>query len=362
MTLEEAFEIQNRLAVLEFPIVFSVSVFFALFKTYGIPSISKLLVQTGQLADEATASKRAADTGVVLTEVILHHPSSPRAIDGIARMNYLHSTYRKAGKISDADMLYTLSLFALEPIRWTDQYEWRKVNEVERCAMGTYWRYMADAMEIPLTLLHSHKSGWTDGLHFLDELEEWSIAYEAGAMVPAKSNYTVARGTVEVGLFNVPRRLRPMCMPFVSALLSPHLRKAMMFPDPPQWTTATLDVLVCIRKVVLRYLCLPRPYFLRERWWSERASATGRYHAKQFISLPWYVKPTLWARWSPKAWLLRLVRSKVPGDDGGKYHPEGYIISELGPESHKGKGLAEMKATQVRLKDNKTVGCPFARW
>ena len=32
MTLDEAFEIQSRLAVLEFPTIFSVSVFFALFK------------------------------------------------------------------------------------------------------------------------------------------------------------------------------------------------------------------------------------------------------------------------------------------------------------------------------------------
>jgi hypothetical protein len=51
-------------------------VFFALFKTYGIPSISKLLVATGKLSASETASKCAADTGVVITEV-LQYSTSP---------------------------------------------------------------------------------------------------------------------------------------------------------------------------------------------------------------------------------------------------------------------------------------------
>jgi hypothetical protein len=138
MTLQDAHSMQLALAELEFPTVFSVSVFFALFKTYGIPSISKLLVATGQLLDPETASKRAADTGVVITEVVLNKPDSERAISGIAFMNYLHGRYIKAGKISNDDMLYTLSLFVLEPIRWTAKYEWRGVTDFERCAMGVY--------------------------------------------------------------------------------------------------------------------------------------------------------------------------------------------------------------------------------
>lgn len=181
------------------------------------------------MADEATASKRAADTGVILTEVVLHRPSDPRSLDGIARMNYLHGLYRKSGKISDEDMLYTLSLFALEPIRWTKQFEWREVNFVERAAMGTYWRYMGDAMEIPLASLDSAKTGWSDGLHFLEDLEKWSLAYESKFMVPAETNRTVAKGTIDIGLFNVPKIFHGIALPFVAALLQAHLRRAMMF-------------------------------------------------------------------------------------------------------------------------------------
>jgi hypothetical protein len=110
MTLEDAHSIPLALPGLEFPETFLISVFFVLFKTYGIPSISKLLVATGQLSSPELASKRTADTGVVITEVVLNKPDSERTISGIALMNYLHGRYIKAGKISNDDMLYTQSL------------------------------------------------------------------------------------------------------------------------------------------------------------------------------------------------------------------------------------------------------------
>lgn len=50
-------------------------------------------------------------------------------------MNYLHGLYQKSGKISNDDMLYTLSLFVLELRRWIDTYEWRKLTDMEVCAM-----------------------------------------------------------------------------------------------------------------------------------------------------------------------------------------------------------------------------------
>jgi hypothetical protein len=218
---------QLALAELEFPTVFSVSVFFALFKTYGIPSISKLLVATGQLSDSETASKRAADTGVVITEVVLNKPDSERAISGIALMNYLHGRYIKAGKISNDDMLYTLSLFVLEPIRWTAKYEWRGVTDFERCAMGVYWKDLGEAMKISYDTLPSAGQGWRDGLHWLEELEAWSLAYETRNMVPADTNATLAHGTFDIALFNVPSIFKPYGFTIASSLLEPRLQKAM---------------------------------------------------------------------------------------------------------------------------------------
>jgi hypothetical protein len=52
-------------------------------------------------------------------------------------MNYIHSQYQKAGKISNEDMLYTLSVFITEPIRWINDYEWRPMTDMEVCATST---------------------------------------------------------------------------------------------------------------------------------------------------------------------------------------------------------------------------------
>lgn len=50
-------------------------------------------------------------------------------------MNYLHSRYQKANKISNDDMLYTLSLFVLEVERWIRQWDWRSMTPMEICGL-----------------------------------------------------------------------------------------------------------------------------------------------------------------------------------------------------------------------------------
>jgi hypothetical protein len=63
-----------------------------------------------------------------------HHPRSKRILKALARMNYIHSKYQKAGKISQDDLLYTLSVFVTEPITWVGKYEWRSMTEIgEMC-------------------------------------------------------------------------------------------------------------------------------------------------------------------------------------------------------------------------------------
>lgn len=201
-------------------------------QTYGIPSVSSLLVATGQLADVETASKRIADTGVLLLEFALNEPTSERAIQAIARMNFLHAGYQKAGKITNDDMLYTLSLFALEPARWVKKYEWRELTELEQCACGTYWKSMGDAMDISYSNLPSSLAGWKDGLQWLDELKAWSLKYEEAYMVPAATNKQLADSYLEIICTNVSPRLLGPCKKMISVLLGERLQKAMMWARP----------------------------------------------------------------------------------------------------------------------------------
>ena len=86
---------------------------------------------------------------------------------------------------------------------------------------------------------------------------------------------------------------------------------------------------------------------------------SGRYNSVEYLSHPWYVKPTFKRRWGPRALVTRLLGRRLPGDDGNKYAPEGYIFEDVGPDTLKGKGLGEMKETETSLAEARRGGCPF---
>ncbi|OQE31015.1 hypothetical protein PENFLA_c002G04341 [Penicillium flavigenum] len=117
MTAHDAWAIQRDVLTLEFPFIGGQGLQYGLFKTYGISTISKLLIETGQLSTPTKAAKRYADTGCLFTEWIDNAPGSERANAAFVRLNFLHSHYQKADTISNDDMLYTLAVLALEPER-----------------------------------------------------------------------------------------------------------------------------------------------------------------------------------------------------------------------------------------------------
>ncbi|KAL5525280.1 hypothetical protein ACEPAF_9150 [Sanghuangporus sanghuang] len=65
LTPEEAQEIVLRVAQLEMPGLMRFSLVFALFKTYAIPTISEILLQSEQLSGPENVSRCFADTGVL---------------------------------------------------------------------------------------------------------------------------------------------------------------------------------------------------------------------------------------------------------------------------------------------------------
>ena len=117
--------------------------------------------------------KRYVDTTVLIREFCENPPSSERYREAIARMNYIHSVYQQAGRITNDDLLYTLSLFALELAKWINKYEWRTLTCVEECAIGTFWKSIGDAMLLYYSSLSGSEKGWIDGL-------DWLKTYEFG--------------------------------------------------------------------------------------------------------------------------------------------------------------------------------------
>lgn len=266
MTDDHAFEIQKTVAQLEFPFMFIKALQFALFRvrcshthtppiytrtinhfsiflylfkppklthttqTYGIPSISHLLVKTSQFSNASTSLKRYTDTSALVQEMVGNNPSSPRAHASFARTRFLHAGYRASGKILEDDMLFTLSLFALQPIRFIDRFEWRRLSDLERCAIGTFWKSAGDALGISYEKLPSGGgAGFKDGIQWLEEMNAWSEKYEAEKMVPDAKNRETADQTTAVLLYMLPKVLHPVGLQFVSFMMDERLRRAMLY-------------------------------------------------------------------------------------------------------------------------------------
>ncbi|MCJ1405075.1 hypothetical protein MMC11_008301 [Xylographa trunciseda] len=361
MTLEDAAALQCDLVELEFPMTYLKALEFALFKTYGIPSISRLLVQTKQLTDPALVPKRYVDTTVLIREFCENPPGSERYRDAIARMNYIHSVYQQAGKITNDDLLYTLSLFALEPANWINRYEWRALTRMEECALGTFWKSIGDAMLLDYGSVDRSESGWSDGLHWLDDIRSWSQAYEERNMVSDPDNKKVADETVVLLLWLVPGYFKRFGQRVVCALIDDRLRKAIMYEKPPHGYFVFVEALFRLRKVILRYAMLPRLSSQRARRLSDELNEHGCYNFKAYDYAPLYVRATLWERWSLQAWVFWLLGRPLPGDAKQQHHPQGYKISDIGPDRMIGKGAQSMYETKARLKVHAVRTCPFSR-
>lgn len=75
---------------------------------------------------------------------------------------------------------------------------------------------------------------------------------------------------------------------------------------------------------------------------------------------PYYVKPTLWNRWGPRAWYSSALGLPNPGDDGDKYYPGGFKTARVGPKRFDGKGQDYFEGAKERLGHERRGQCPFS--
>ncbi len=175
-------------------------------------------------------------------------------------MNWLHRGYQRAGRISNADLLYTLSVFVTEPARFAALYEWRPLNDAERCAYGVFWKAMGDAMGISWEAEAEAEAGeegeggeeggelekekekekgdgrvglrragrWRDGLEFFDDIARWAKAYEVRHMRPSPVCARPARALIPMITYWVPRLAKPFAEECVCVLVGDRAREAFM--------------------------------------------------------------------------------------------------------------------------------------
>lgn len=234
----------------EFPWDYTQSLSFALFRTYAVPSIGRLLARTGELTERT--QKRYDDTVLVLDAIIEHGFASPQGRTAVRRMNQMHGSH----PISNADLRYVLSTFVTVPIRWIDELGRRRLSETEKIASAHYYRRLGRHMgitDIPAT--------YQEFATCLDDYEREHFAFDAGGRA-------VADSTLRLFTTFPPNHLAPtkLVMRFALGLMDDPLRAALGYPRISVFEQAVCRRAVWLRGRVVRFLP-PRtePRFARQQ-------------------------------------------------------------------------------------------------
>ncbi len=163
-------EIYRVLAQHEFPWDLNQALSFALFRTYAVPSIGRLLDETGQFTGDC--QKRYDDTGLLLDAPLTHGFDSVEGRTATRRINQMHAMY----DIGNDDLRYVLSTFVVVPKRWIDDHGWRVFTRNELDASVAYYRQLGRRMNI--TDVPTTYAGFAD---LMDDYEREHFAFDPGA-------------------------------------------------------------------------------------------------------------------------------------------------------------------------------------
>jgi len=242
-------EISHWVAYHDFPWDSTRALEFALFRTFAVPSIGKLLLGTREFAERT--QKRYDDTDLILSEIIEHGYESDRGKAALARMNQMHGRF----KISNDDFKYVLTTFVIEPYRWNKRFGYRISTPKELIAGYTLWAEIGKRM------------GIQDIPPSFEAMEQFNIQYEETQFGYTEAGRKVADATLHLMLgWYLPRFLFPIAKPFAYAIMDERLRQAMHYPRPNWLVRASLYSAMQVRKWMLA--CIPlqkKPKFRTKR-------------------------------------------------------------------------------------------------
>ncbi len=233
---EDASEIYRLTAAYEFPWDVTRALELALYRTYAVPSIGRLLAETAELTDRA--QKRYDDTSLLLDAVVEHGFDSEQGRTAVRRINRMHRSY----DISNDDMRYVLCTFVVMPRRWIDAYGWRRLSRHEIVACSVYYRTLGQRM------------GIKDIPESYEKFEACLDAYEAAHFAWDEGARRVSDATLALMASWYPRPLAPVLRRATLALLDASLLKAFRYPAPDPVTRALVRGAVRARGRVVRLL------------------------------------------------------------------------------------------------------------
>jgi hypothetical protein len=220
----------------DFPFDTTRSLEFALFRTFCVPRIARLLDGTGEFRNRA--QKRYDDTDIIVSELMEHGYSSERGRRALARMNAQHGRF----KIANDDFRYVLSTFIYEPIRWNARFGWRTMCETELLAFFHFWREVGERMGI--------KDIPSDYAAF----ERYNIDYEKRHFRYTEANRRVGAAMVELFASWFPRLVRPVVRRSMYAIMDDPVIAGFGFPKPSPAMRTLVIAALRLRARLLRLL------------------------------------------------------------------------------------------------------------
>jgi len=220
----------------------------ALYRTYCVPSISRLLDRTGEFYRHT--QRRYDDTAILIAEMCEWGYERGRGREALERINWAHSHFA----ISNEDFLYVLSTFLYEPIHWIDRYGWRPTCRTEQLGYYHFWRGVGTRMgidDIPPTY---------------EAFEDWAHAYERRTFRYTETNQKIGAATRDLFASWYPRPLAPVVRMAIHALLDDVMLVAFGFPRPFPGTRGLIGGILRLRGRIVRWLS-PRckPNFFTNR-------------------------------------------------------------------------------------------------
>ncbi|MFE4856273.1 oxygenase MpaB family protein [Streptomyces sp. NPDC056670] len=239
--------IHRMTASLEFPWDYTRALELALYRTYAVPSIGRLLAETAELTERP--QKRYDDTTLLLDAVVEHGFDSAEGRAAVRRINQMHRSY----DISDDDMRYVLCTFVVVPKRWLDSYGWRRLSNHELRAAARYYQTLGQHMgikEIPDSY---------------EEFERCLVAYEAAHFGFDEGGRRVSDATLDLMASWYPRPLAPLLRAASLALLDDPLLRAFRYERPAPAARALVHGALRLRARAVR-LFPPRstPHYGRQ--------------------------------------------------------------------------------------------------
>lgn len=229
-------EIARIASYYEFPWDYQQALSFALFRTYAVPSIGRLLFDTGEFIERT--QKRHDDTALVLESVLVDGMESHGGRAAVRRMNQMHGSY----DISNDDLRYVLATFVVVPHRWLSDYGWRTPSEIEVAANVRYYQRLGALM------------GIKDVPSDLAGFEQLMDSYEAEHFAPDPKTRAVADATLELLVSFYPRVLAKPVEVFSRAMMDDALLAAFGFDKPSRPAVALARGGLRLRGRLVRFL------------------------------------------------------------------------------------------------------------